>query len=95
MQMLWAAEIQARQFGCTTGPDPFEQAQLPLLATMQFDGFMHKGGEWCSKKWFLKTMFPVMVAACRFEQVVELETVSFSAPAGNCCAFEGRRSSSW
>ena len=44
MQMLWAAEIQARQFGCATGPDPFEQAQLPLLATMQFDGFMHKGG---------------------------------------------------
>lgn len=43
MQMLWAAEIQARQFGCATGPDPFEQAQLPLLATMQFDGFMHKG----------------------------------------------------
>jgi len=42
MQMLWAAEIQARQFGCA-GPDPFEHAQLPLLATMQFDGFMHRG----------------------------------------------------
>ncbi len=43
MQMLWAAEIQARQFGCASGPDPFEHAQLPLLATMQFDGFMHRG----------------------------------------------------
>ena len=43
MQMLWAAEIQARQFGVRGSTDPFDHAQLPLLATMQFDGFMHKG----------------------------------------------------
>ena len=37
MQMLWAAELQARQFG-VCGSDPFNPSQLPLLATMQFDG---------------------------------------------------------
>lgn len=44
MQMLWAAELQSRQFGVCGSSDPFDHAQLPLLATMQFDGFMHKGG---------------------------------------------------
>ncbi|CAJ1342042.1 unnamed protein product [Effrenium voratum] len=33
MQMLWAAEIQARQFGVRGSTDPFDHAQLPLLAT--------------------------------------------------------------
>lgn len=42
MQMLWAAELQARQFG-VCGSDPFNPSQLPLLATMQFDG-TQKGG---------------------------------------------------
>ncbi|CAJ1419354.1 unnamed protein product [Effrenium voratum] len=52
MQMLWAAEIQARQFGVRGSTDPFDHAQLPLLATMQFDGFMHKGEKvFKSVKW--------------------------------------------
>ncbi|CAK8987866.1 unnamed protein product [Durusdinium trenchii] len=52
MQMLWAAELQSRQFGVCGSSDPFDHAQLPLLATMQFDGFMHKGQKvFKSVKW--------------------------------------------
>lgn len=45
MRMLWTAEIQARQFGVRGPTDPFDQAQLPLLATMQFDGSPGVDGE--------------------------------------------------
>lgn len=45
MRMLWTTEIQARQFGVRGPTDPFDQAQLPLLATMQFDGSPGVDGE--------------------------------------------------
>jgi len=45
MRMLWTAEIQARQFGVRGPTDPFDQSQLPLLATMQFDGSPGVDGE--------------------------------------------------
>eukprot|EP00930_Biecheleria_cincta_P058935 TRINITY_DN44712_c0_g1_i1.p1 TRINITY_DN44712_c0_g1~~TRINITY_DN44712_c0_g1_i1.p1 ORF type:complete len:545 (-),score=129.91 TRINITY_DN44712_c0_g1_i1:68-1702(-) len=53
MRMLWTAEIQARQFGVRGPTDPFDQAQLPLLATMQFDGSSGVDGEEVMKlvKW--------------------------------------------
>ncbi|CAE7816212.1 Abcc1 [Symbiodinium microadriaticum] len=43
MRMLWTAELQARQFGVRGSTDPLDNAQLPLLATMQFDGFTNQG----------------------------------------------------
>eukprot|EP00439_Symbiodinium_sp_Y106_P058286 s278_g8.t1 len=41
--MLWTAELQARQFGVRGSTDPLDNSQLPLLATMQFDGFTNQG----------------------------------------------------
>ncbi|CAE7746653.1 unnamed protein product [Symbiodinium sp. CCMP2592] len=43
MRMLWTAELQARQFGVRGSTDPLDNSQLPLLATMQFDGFTNQG----------------------------------------------------
>jgi len=43
MRMLWAAEIQARQFGLKGPVHPLDQGQLPLLSTMQFDGNVERG----------------------------------------------------
>lgn len=40
MRMLWAAEIQAWQFGMQGPSHPVQHSQLPLLSTIQFDGAM-------------------------------------------------------
>lgn len=40
MRLLWAGELQARQFGMQDPESAFDQTQLPLVAAMQFHTFL-------------------------------------------------------
>jgi len=45
LQMLWAADFQAQQFGMVGPSHPYDHSQLPFLSTMQFDIAAAKNGE--------------------------------------------------
>ena len=93
MRMLWTAELQARQFGVRGSTDPLDNSQLPLLATMQFDGFTNQGP---ARPGFLKHMGALSNSALwRGEKVFklvkwpkeswELPALQQCLPLSGCC----------